>query len=146
MISYEEYHPYGTSAYRAGRSATEVKLKRYRYTGMKRDEESGLAYHTARYYLVWLGRWGSCDPIGIGDGVNVYGYVKGNPIILIDISGEQAAEKIIPDVIGYSLSLLKAVNDNVEVLNGVDKGIKIPEVIGAGVELTGQQQLWAGHY
>ncbi|MCI5143006.1 MAG: hypothetical protein D3909_15000, partial [Candidatus Electrothrix sp. ATG1] len=34
----------------------------------------------SRYYALWLGRWCSCDPIGIGDGVNVYGYVSGNPV------------------------------------------------------------------
>src|SRR5262249_43331277 len=50
IISYEEYHPYGTSAYQATRSSAEAPPKRYRYTGMERDEESGLNYHGARYY------------------------------------------------------------------------------------------------
>ena len=49
IISYEEYHPYGTTAYQSGPNKSEVKLKRYRYTGMERDEESGLNYHGARY-------------------------------------------------------------------------------------------------
>ena len=44
IISYEEYYPYGSTSYQAGRSAAEVSLKRYRYTGMERDEETGL-YH-----------------------------------------------------------------------------------------------------
>ncbi|MEJ7711910.1 MAG: hypothetical protein WKF84_19080 [Pyrinomonadaceae bacterium] len=55
IISYEEYHPYGTTAYQSGRNAAEVKLKRYRYTGMERDEESGLSYHGARYYALFVG-------------------------------------------------------------------------------------------
>ena len=62
VISYEEYCAYGNTSYQAGRSAVEVALKRYRYTGMERDEESGLNYHSARYYATWLGRWVSCDP------------------------------------------------------------------------------------
>src|SRR5437762_11012383 len=41
VISYEEYHPYGPSAYVAGRSAAEVSLKRYRNTGKERDGETG---------------------------------------------------------------------------------------------------------
>lgn len=90
LISYEEYHPYGTSAYRAGRNAAEVKLKRYRYTGMERDEESGLSYHTARYYLPWLGRWGSVDPIGIQSSNNFYMYASNVPILLADLNGLQA--------------------------------------------------------
>jgi RHS repeat-associated protein len=65
VISYEEYHPYGTAAYRAVNAGVRAKTKRYRYTGMERDEETGLSYHTARYYSPWLGRWVSCDPLGI---------------------------------------------------------------------------------
>ena len=56
IISYEEYYPYGSTSYQAVRSQTETP-KRYRYTGMERDEESGLNYHGARYYAAWLGRW-----------------------------------------------------------------------------------------
>ena len=41
LISYEEYHPYGTTAFQAMNSAAEVSLKRYRYTGKERDEETG---------------------------------------------------------------------------------------------------------
>ncbi len=63
VISYEEYHPYGTTAYQAKNSAIKSAAKRYRYTGMERDEESGLEYHRARYYVPWLGRWLSCDPL-----------------------------------------------------------------------------------
>jgi len=77
IISYEEFHPYGTSAYRAVTSGLEVPPKRYRYTGMERDEESGLSYHSARYYASWLGRWVSVDP---GDGgSNLYLYSGANP-------------------------------------------------------------------
>lgn len=92
LISYEEYHPYGTTAYQATNTAIRSAAKRYRYTGMERDEESGLSYHSARYYLPWLGRWLSADPIGIGDGVNVYGYCRGNPIFNSDINGKQSDE------------------------------------------------------
>jgi len=63
VISYEEYHPYGTTAYQAKNSAIKSAAKRYRYTGMERDEESGLEYHSARYYVPWLGRWLSSDPL-----------------------------------------------------------------------------------
>jgi RHS repeat-associated protein len=63
VLTYEEYHPYGTTAYHARNGTIEVSRKRYRYTGMERDEETGLNYHTARYYAPWLGRWCSADPI-----------------------------------------------------------------------------------
>src|SRR5262249_39994818 len=79
IISYEEYYAYGSTSYQAGRSAAEVSLKRYRYTGKERDAESGLYYHGARYYAAWLGRWLSCDPV---QSSNRYAYVENNPVAL----------------------------------------------------------------
>ncbi|MCW5969685.1 MAG: VCBS repeat-containing protein [Blastocatellales bacterium] len=86
IISYEEYAPYGSSTYQAVRSQTET-AKRYRYTGMERDEESGLNYHGARYYAPWLGRWTSSDPSGLVDGLNLYCYSRCNPVVLVDVTG-----------------------------------------------------------
>ena len=95
IISYEEYHPYGTSAYRAVNSSIDVSERRYRYTGKERDEETGLAYHSARYYACWLGRWTASDPIGLGDGVNRYAYVSGRPISLADMQGTKGEIKVL---------------------------------------------------
>jgi RHS repeat-associated protein len=89
VITYEEYHPYGTSSFTAGRSAAEVSLKRYRYTGKERDDETGLSYHSARYYAPWLGRWTSADPAGMAGGANYYQYVSANPVRMIDPAGKQ---------------------------------------------------------
>ena len=90
VITYEEYYPYGSTSFQAGRSEAEVKLKRYRYTGMERDEESGLNYHSARYYAPWFGRWCSCDPAGLVDGVNLFQYSCGNPVLYFDKKGNQS--------------------------------------------------------
>ncbi|MGH7573968.1 MAG: SpvB/TcaC N-terminal domain-containing protein [Longimicrobiales bacterium] len=87
VISYEEYHPYGTSAYRAADSTIEVSAKRYRYSGKERDEETGLDHMGARYYAAWLGRWTAADPIGFGGGLNLYEYASGNPATLNDPTG-----------------------------------------------------------
>ncbi len=58
---------------------------------MERDEESGLSYHAARYYIPWLGRWMSSDPGGMVDGTNLYCYSKNNPLTLKDTNGKQAS-------------------------------------------------------
>ena len=87
VITYEEYHPYGTTSYQAVHGDIEVCAKRYRYTAMERDEETGLNYHSARYYAVWLGRWVSCDPMGLASGVNIYRYASCNPTRNKDRSG-----------------------------------------------------------
>lgn len=87
VISYEEYHPYGTTAYWAAASGIEVSQRRYRYTGQENDEETGLYYHGARYYAPWLGSWTSADPAGVADGLNLYSYCRGNPVIRMDPQG-----------------------------------------------------------
>ncbi|WP_437606629.1 RHS repeat-associated core domain-containing protein [Sorangium sp. So ce834] len=90
VIGYEEYHPYGTTAYWSAASGIEVSQRRYRYTGKEKDEETGLYYHGARYYAPWLGRWTAADPAGTVDGPNLYAYVRGNPIRLRDPSGRES--------------------------------------------------------
>ncbi len=89
VISYEEFHPFGTGAFRLMNSSVEAPPMRYRYTGMERDEESGLSYYTARYCLPWLGRWGSADPTYINGGLNIYQYAKSAPNQFIDKNGKQ---------------------------------------------------------
>ncbi|MEQ1506649.1 MAG: RHS repeat-associated core domain-containing protein [Myxococcota bacterium] len=87
LISYEEYHPYGTTSWWAPTENTEVSAKRYRYTGMERDDETGLAYHGARYCAPWLGRWDRPDPLGLAGGINRWVYVRANPIVRCDPTG-----------------------------------------------------------
>lgn len=87
VITYEEFHPYGTTAWHAEKSGIQVSKKRYRYTGMERDDETGLALHGVRFYAPWLGRWASADPGGMVDGSNRYRYAGGRPVGSKDPSG-----------------------------------------------------------
>ena len=123
VISYEEYAPYGSSTYAAVRSRTEAP-KRYRFTGKERDEETGLAYHGARYYAPWLGRWVSCDPAGLADGLNLYQYVSSRPTVLHDPSGHKGATLSDSDktTVGVDKN-----NDIIVIFGDVDVS-KIPKV------------------
>ena len=91
VVTYEEYGPYGGSTLQAGRSAAEIGLKRYRYNGKERDRESGFYDFGARCYAPWLGRWISCDPLGIADGANLYRFARDNPISRRDSRGRQTS-------------------------------------------------------
>ena len=91
IITYEEYFPYGSTAYQAVTSQAETS-KRYRYTGKERDEENGLYYHGARYYASWLGRWSSADPAGLIDGTNQYSYARNKAVGNVDRSGLAAVD------------------------------------------------------
>ncbi|MDY0282813.1 MAG: RHS repeat-associated core domain-containing protein, partial [Salinivirgaceae bacterium] len=88
VISYEEYHAFGTTSYRSGRSETEVSLKRYKYVGKERDEETGLYYYGVRYYAGWIARFISTDPVKAErTWVTPYNYCQNNPINRIDPTG-----------------------------------------------------------
>ncbi|GAB2519249.1 hypothetical protein GCM10027167_22770 [Nocardia heshunensis] len=89
VISYEEYHPFGSTALWLARGAAAVSTKRYRYLGKEKDEESGLYHIGVRQYACWLGRWMSPDPAGLIDGVNRYRYVDNNPVSRSDPTGTQ---------------------------------------------------------
>jgi RHS repeat-associated protein len=88
IVSFEEYYSYGSTSYEAMGNQPEAP-KRYRYTGMERDEENGFQYHGARYCAVWLGEWINADPRGLVDGLNLYEYVGRNPITATDATGTQ---------------------------------------------------------
>ncbi len=55
-------------------------------------DENGLYYMQARYYDPDLRRFISEDPIGLSAGLNLYGYVSGNPVSHIDPQGLQTGE------------------------------------------------------
>lgn len=92
IISYEEYSPYGATSYQALNKTIHAAAKRFRYTAGERDEETGLACHGVRYYADWLGRWTSCDPIGVRDGLNVFLYARNRPTSCSDTSGFAGTE------------------------------------------------------
>ena len=89
IISYEEYHPFGTTSYQAMDATINASFKRYRYTGKERDDESGLYCHGARYYIPWLCRWSAVDPMESKyAGMSSYNYSFNNPTMVSDPDGE----------------------------------------------------------
>jgi RHS repeat-associated protein len=61
----------------------------YLYTGQRLDSETGLYYYKNRYYSPDLGRFVGRDPIGVAGGINLYAYVRDNPMTGKDVLGLQ---------------------------------------------------------
>ena len=62
----------------------------YMFAGRRYDIEIGLYYNRARYYNPYTGRFLQTDPIGYGDGMNMYAYCGNNPLGFTDPGGLRA--------------------------------------------------------
>ncbi len=81
-VNQEEFTPYGETSFGA------FSKKRYRFTNKEKDEESGLTYHGARYYVPWSGRWSSVESSIIKNPiVSSYLYAFSNPLRFVDPTG-----------------------------------------------------------
>jgi len=86
ILSQEFYYPFGGTACWAAKTELVAKYKKFRYSGKERDA-TGLYYYGYRYYAPWLQRWISADPGGVNDGLNMFLFVRANPISRIDPNG-----------------------------------------------------------
>jgi hypothetical protein len=57
LLTFEQYYPYGETAFMLARSKIEAAGKEYRFCGKERDATTGLYYYGARYYSTTLIRW-----------------------------------------------------------------------------------------
>jgi RHS repeat-associated protein len=80
-----EYSPYGKA-----QPSIETTENPFRFPGQYYDAETGLHYNYHRYYQPETGRYITPDPIGLAGGINLYGYVGGNPVGWGDRYGLQA--------------------------------------------------------
>ena len=114
VLTYEEHHPYGGTAYQGGRSVAQASLKRYRYLACERDEVTGFVACAARPYAPWLGRFLFPDPAGAIDGSNLFRYARNNPLRLPDPGGTQSPMVAAYPTLAEGLKAFETLADSVD--------------------------------
>jgi RHS repeat-associated protein len=79
-----EYGPFAEPIRATGLLAKENP---FRFSTKYQDDETDLLYYGYRYYSFAAGRWLSRDPIGEAGSLNLFLFVSGDPMSLIDLLG-----------------------------------------------------------
>jgi RHS repeat-associated protein len=59
----------------------------FQFSTKRFDSQTGLVYYGYRFYSPVQGRWITRDPLGEAGGMNLYGFVEGNPVNSVDPYG-----------------------------------------------------------
>jgi RHS repeat-associated protein len=98
IVAEYHYDPYGDTTVSGDDSNP------FRYTAREQDA-ADLYYYRARYYDPEIGRFISEDPLGLADGVNLYAYVGGSPVNLVDPLGLYSWDQFLYDAAQFSAGM-----------------------------------------
>jgi RHS repeat-associated protein len=130
--------PYGKGAPNENPEALGAFVFNLRFPGQYFDSETGNHYNYYRDYDPNSGRYVQSDPIGLGGGMNTFGYADGNPLHSVDPYGQSAR-----DILGYvpilgsgldAYDAFKCGNVGMGLLNA---GLALMDATGAGALAKG---------
>lgn len=86
----------------------------YLFTGREFDIESGNYYYRARYYKYDWGRFGQWDPIGYYKSMNLYEYVRNNPVNLTDPFGKELVDPNCINCLGFATRIYSSLSPDIK--------------------------------
>ena len=127
-----DYYPWGGELQFVNNDSND-----YKFTGKKRDLETGLDYFGARYYSNGLGRWVSADwsaapvPVPYADfgdpqSLNLYGYVRGLPTTRMDADGHCCSFGEVMDFLGSAVNAYAS--DNLLGAGRMESGTRVGQL------------------
>jgi RHS repeat-associated protein len=133
-----DYYPWGGELQFVNNDSND-----YKFTGKKRDTETGLDYFGARYYSNGLGRWVSADwdatpvPVPYADfndpqTLNLYQFVGGNPASKSDPDGHGVLDLLLKTV-GLAGDAATVVDSSKTI---VDSKAPVGDRVGASLNLA----------
>ena len=90
MWRWDQQEPFGVNVPDENPSGLGTFDLPLRLPGQYFDKETNLHYNYYRDYDPGIGRYEESDPIGLKGGLTTYAYANGNPLSLIDPTGEAA--------------------------------------------------------
>jgi RHS repeat-associated protein len=122
------YGPYG--------EASRLSGSRFKYTGQITLPGVGLNYYKARMYAPLLGRFLQTDPIGTAGGMNIYGYVQGDPVNHVDPTGHGCGTRLPGRDSGQCFGIIGRPNGKERPASGGGEGGGTPGAPGDDIVIT----------